>query len=99
MALATNPDGSPSTYPRLKRVLIQPRGRPLPGGRCGNPYIAYGRFTVALGAFCEESPFPIERVAELPRTNIGEGKWEQMVKEEWLDRLQGGPGCWVDVAS
>ena len=41
----------------------------------------------------DEEPVRVLRYKE-PRTIRAESDWEEIMKQEWLERIGGGPGCW-----
>ncbi|KAI0751187.1 hypothetical protein C8Q80DRAFT_1155986 [Daedaleopsis nitida] len=86
-------------FPHLTRFLIQPRGPPAPGGRCGNPYIQYDVFQSALAHLHAFAALPVEQLPDKEVPCLSQETWEEIAKREWLDRLEGGPGCWAAPAT
>lgn len=82
--------------PQLAKLMMQPKGPPAPGGRCGNPYIAYWDFQERFEEFLAGAALPIEVFPHNgSRTVFETGRWTHSAKGDWLDRLEGGPGCWA----
>ena len=100
MVLSSAPDPSqpPDTCPNLSHVLIQPMGPPAPGAPCGNVYLEYAAYKEDL-ANTMAYMNPVRPITLLPHWVHSEDGWEGVMKHQWLDRLQGGAGCWVESNS
>ncbi|TFK92854.1 hypothetical protein K466DRAFT_187605 [Polyporus arcularius HHB13444] len=80
------------SFPALKRLVVQPAPGPAPGGRCGNPYTAHGRFLGNLQEMRHQAKRPFALVEAGERMSGSD--FEGPAIREWLDRVGGGPGCW-----
>ena len=96
MVLLSAPDPTQplNTCPNLSHVLIQPMGPPAPGARCGNVYLEYGRYKEKLADMMEYYINPCRPITLLSHWVRSKDGWEGVTKRQWLDRLQGGLGCW-----
>ncbi|RDX55411.1 hypothetical protein OH76DRAFT_738788 [Lentinus brumalis] len=80
-------------FKRLGNLYLEPQSPPAPGGRCGNPYIAYGMFKRDFDNFLAASVRPIK---VLPHRQYVEST-ESTAKAEWLGRVGGGVQCWSPI--
>ena len=71
---------------------MHPIGPPTLGGAgCGNPYLEYDDMVEALRLFCRGAAVH----AEVIPNKKSASEWSTTAKQEWLERIAGGPGCWV----
>ncbi|KAI0694742.1 hypothetical protein C8Q76DRAFT_758014 [Earliella scabrosa] len=96
VAVATGIDGSiPSKLRRVKRLITQGYS-PAPGGLCGNPYIDWDGFCNDLEAFAQECERARGiRMLHLSRPWRRNCRWKERLRDDWLDRIEGRDGCWV----
>ncbi|KAI0750710.1 hypothetical protein C8Q80DRAFT_1268027 [Daedaleopsis nitida] len=78
--------------PDLVQFVIQPKGPPAPGARCGNPYLRYAKFQGRFQELLAGAAFPIE---VFPHHGSRYVYADSSTRRQWLDRLEGGPGCWA----
>ncbi|OSD03044.1 hypothetical protein PYCCODRAFT_287091 [Trametes coccinea BRFM310] len=88
-------------HPHLRRVILRARAPPVPGGVCGEPWAAsvqYESFThwpdrLAASPAYDDIKILILKPDGRERTLR---EWSQMAKAQWLDRMDGGAGCWEE---
>lgn len=80
------------SFPLLERLVVQPGPGPAPGGKCGNPYTAHGRFLDHLQRMRHQAKRPFALVDAGER--MGWSEYEGCARREWLDRVNGGSSCW-----
>ena len=73
--------------------MVRPAAPPAPGARCGNVYLQYYKFERALARLKVDGALPFEQLPHRVRGTGSDG-WEELAKRDWLDRLDGGLGCW-----
>ncbi|KAI0677212.1 hypothetical protein C8Q78DRAFT_987646 [Trametes maxima] len=87
---------SPPTHPRLRHIVIHGVA-PAPGrdnGYLGMHWRHVHHEVKRLARYCEEYLDGVQVVViEGPREK--EGHWRERLRQEWLDRMQGGRGCWI----
>ncbi|KAI0711063.1 hypothetical protein C8T65DRAFT_648035 [Cerioporus squamosus] len=79
--------GSP--FRKLSHLYVQPEAPPSPGGWCGNPYIEHAMFMADFVEFPNTATIPTHALRHR------DGPIEKWIRQEWLDRIGGGFGCWV----
>ena len=89
-----------SKLPSLVQLLIEPKLAPRPALDVSNDiyanvYMAHGRLLRGLKDLHESSACPIEQLAHWKPSGVRDHEWEEVVRRDWLDRLRGGPGCWL----
>ena len=87
-------EGGAAAMPALKRVIVHSVAPP-PGGRCDVPYENYRALVQsvrATAAACEGSDDIRVRLLESERARHRD--WEEMIEAQWVDRVEGGFGCW-----
>ncbi|KAI0711065.1 hypothetical protein C8T65DRAFT_188287 [Cerioporus squamosus] len=82
--------GDATPLKNLRHLLLRPVGPPV-GARCGGPSQQHGDMLEALNLFCESAAIHAE---VMPNEKHHQG-WVAKAKQEWQDRLEGGPGCWL----
>jgi hypothetical protein len=108
-----NPVMSPSTWPlSLEAILIAPRAPALPSRRAKDPPSSVSRWVNPVVS-SSESPAAVKkwdlcawRAAANREGSFGRIRVVredqpydmQRLFDEWLDRVQGGVGCWVDAS-
>ncbi|OSD06708.1 hypothetical protein PYCCODRAFT_755594 [Trametes coccinea BRFM310] len=87
--------GVKAGLPGLRRVIVH-SVLPLPGARCGSPYMEYTALMNAVDAVdvaCDKaagvSVHPIRSDRQKHRY------WEVLVTRQWMERIEDGRGCWV----
>lgn len=80
----------------LKLLVLQLRA--LPRFTDGRSVYVVGqrlgrRMEQLLARIASESARPVVVVA--PNSVLWDAAWEEVAMREWLDRLEGGLGCWV----
>ena len=81
--------------PALSRIIVHSVPPPA-GGRCENPYEDYRalvRSVCTMEAACGGSPGDI-RMRWVESERLRHRDWEQMIGRQWVERVQGGSGCW-----
>ncbi|RPD66249.1 hypothetical protein L226DRAFT_530354 [Lentinus tigrinus ALCF2SS1-7] len=79
----------------LKQVIVQPHSPPPMGGPCGTPHFVFTSFMESLTAACKPCYNPNLPTTLLPPSrNMREHDWEAVMRNQWVDRICGGPGCW-----
>ncbi|RDX53703.1 hypothetical protein OH76DRAFT_1374809 [Lentinus brumalis] len=79
----------------LKQVIIKPHSPPPMGGPCGTPHTVFASFMASLQSACTPCHNPKLSTVLLPAgRNMRAHDWEAMLKNHWVDRMCGGPGCW-----
>ncbi|RPD81309.1 hypothetical protein L226DRAFT_529714 [Lentinus tigrinus ALCF2SS1-7] len=81
-------------FKKLSHLYLEPQSPPAPGGRCGNPYIAYGKYKIDFDNFLAAAT--LAKLKALPHRIRGVST-EKAAMEEWLDRIGGGTGCWIPI--
>ncbi|KAI0650401.1 hypothetical protein C8Q79DRAFT_1006673 [Trametes meyenii] len=88
----------PPTHPRLRHIVIHGIA-PAPGP--GNGYFGMHWRHVhhevkRLARYCEEHLDGVQ-VVVMEGAREKEGQWRERLRQEWLDRMRGGRGCWVEA--
>ncbi|KAI0374196.1 hypothetical protein BV20DRAFT_607908 [Pilatotrama ljubarskyi] len=81
--------------PGLRRVIVHSVPPPQ-GGVCGNSYKEYVTLTGAvhaISAACEGRTDV--RILSVRSERARQHVWEQLVEGHWVNRIEGGPGCWL----
>ncbi|KAI0716351.1 hypothetical protein C8Q76DRAFT_794672 [Earliella scabrosa] len=82
--------------PNVSRVITQGRA-PQPGGFCGNPHVEWDQFCKDLESFalqCESARGIHMLHLSRPWRNVD--CWKERLRDDWLDRVEGRNGCWVE---
>ena len=69
---------------------MRPIGPPV-GAQCGFPYAEHEDMVEALRLLCRGAAVHAEVLPHKKRAT----EWSTMAKQEWLERISGGPGCWM----
>ncbi|KAL7280812.1 hypothetical protein ACG7TL_005756 [Trametes sanguinea] len=89
-------------HPHLRRVILRARAPPVPGGVCGEPWagasVRYEAFTHWLDRLAASPAYDDIKILILKPDGRERtlGEWSQMAKAQWLDRMDGGAGCWEE---
>ncbi|KAI0332342.1 hypothetical protein GY45DRAFT_495512 [Cubamyces sp. BRFM 1775] len=84
-----------AALPALRNVVVH-SVLPPAGGACGNPYMEYVALmdaVNAIGAACEATE--AVRVRAVRSDRAKHRHWEELVARQWVERIEGGYGCWV----
>ncbi|KAI0737689.1 hypothetical protein C8Q80DRAFT_297665 [Daedaleopsis nitida] len=80
-------------FANLQHILMQPCGPPTQL-HCLNSYIAHVNYVSMLDRMCQNAKRPLKLVKPEKRTKDTENRFRMAAKREFLDRLNGGSGCW-----
>ncbi|KAI0711056.1 hypothetical protein C8T65DRAFT_648017 [Cerioporus squamosus] len=80
-------------FNKLRELYLEPQCPPAPGGRCGNPYIAYSVFKRDFDNFVAAAVRPIK---VLPHHEYVVSA-EKAAELEWLESVRGHTGCWSPI--
>ncbi|KAI8972207.1 hypothetical protein BD414DRAFT_221509 [Trametes punicea] len=86
----------PAALPALRRVVVH-SVLPPDGGTCDNAYREYVAFMEnvnAISAACDVTG--TVRVRSLRSDREKHQRWEELVNRHWMERIEGGQGCWMD---
>ncbi|KAI0722274.1 hypothetical protein C8T65DRAFT_704799 [Cerioporus squamosus] len=84
----------------LQQIIIQPHSPPPMGGPCGTPHTVFSGFIDSLHAACKPCHNPkLPTVLLPPSRNMREHDWEAKMRDQWIERICGGPGCWDTTRS
>ncbi|KAI0355649.1 hypothetical protein OH77DRAFT_302591 [Trametes cingulata] len=84
-----------AALPALRRVIVHSVAPPQ-DGPCGNSCKQYYTLVGAVHALstaCEE--LKDVRVRILREERVRQRVWEQLTEGHWVDRIEGGAGCWL----
>ncbi|KAI0821631.1 hypothetical protein BC628DRAFT_1329076 [Trametes gibbosa] len=87
--------GVRALLPALRHVLVHSVPPPS-AGTAGGPYKEYMALTGALNAISAACEGTLDVRVRITRSARAKQRcWEQVVETHWLDRIEGGHGCWV----
>ncbi|KAI9068251.1 hypothetical protein FKP32DRAFT_1587837 [Trametes sanguinea] len=87
--------GVKAGLPKLRQAVVH-SVLPLPGARCGNPYLEYTALmdaVDAIGAACDKAVGV--GVHSIRSERQKHRHWEALVERQWMERVEDGRGCWV----
>ncbi|OJT13053.1 hypothetical protein TRAPUB_10393 [Trametes pubescens] len=95
LAQADDADECQARLRELRRVLVHSVPPPSSGTYEGpyKDYLALVGAVDAIGAACDATCDV--SVQTMRNGRAKQRHWEQVVEAEWMDRIEGGPGCWV----
>lgn len=95
LAQAADADECTARLPELRRLLVHSVPPPSAGTYEGpyKEYMALVEAVDAIGAACDARCDVSVQTMRSARAK--QRLWEQIVEADWVDRIEGGPGCWA----